>query len=398
MGRISRRMDAGDSAAADETWMRRALELGRRGEGRTRPNPPVGAVIVRDGQVLGEGWHHRAGGPHAEIEAIAGLTPGQTAGATLYVTLEPCSTQGRTPPCTEAILRSGIARVVASAVDPNPKHRGRGLRLLARNGVSVPRGVCRSEGEALLAPFAKWVTSGLPYLTLKMGMTLDGRIADHQHQSRWITGPAARGEVRQLRRRVDAILVGAHTATLDNPSLRWSARAALNPKRIVLDARGQLALDSKVLADGQAANTIVVTTSAMPAGRRAAIEATGARLWTCGRGARVNLRLLLAKAGQEGLLHVLCEGGGELAAQLVREGFVDEYWFYIAPLFLGGGGVPVLGGAGWRLAEGPALRITDARQVGQDVLIRALPVGRSKYLKDENVSGKARGEGLVARR
>ncbi len=373
MGRTSWQMDAGDRGAADETWMRRALELGRRGEGRTRPNPPVGAVVVGDGKVIGEGWHRRAGGPHAEIEALAGLPPECTAGATLYVTLEPCSTQGRTPPCTDAILRSGIARVVVSAVDPNPKHRGRGLRLLARHGVAITRGVCRSEGEALLAPFAKWVTSGLPYLTLKMGMTLDGRIADQQHHSRWITGAAARGEVRQLRRRVDAILVGANTATLDNPSLRWSVRAALNPKRIVLDARGQLALDAKVLTDGQAANTIVVTTSTVPAARRAAIEATGAQLWTCGRGARVNLRLLLARAGQEGLLHVLCEGGGELAAQLVREGLVDEHWFYIAPMFLGGGGVPVLGGPGWRLADGPALQITDVHQVGRDVLIRARP-------------------------
>jgi len=366
-------MDAMASVATDETWMRRALELGRRGEGRTRPNPPVGALIVRDGQVIGEGWHRRAGDPHAEIEALAGLAPDQTAGATLYVTLEPCSTQGRTPPCTDAILRSGIARVVVSAVDPNPKHRGRGLRLLARHGVAVSRGVCRREGEALLAPFAKWVTSGLPYLTLKMGMTLDGRIADHQHQSRWITGTAARGEVRQLRRRVDAILVGAHTAMRDNPSLRWSARAALNPKRIVLDARGELALDAKVLTDGQGANTIIITAAAVPAARRAAIEATGARLWTGGRGRRVNLRLLLARAGEEGLLHVLCEGGGELAAQLVREDLVDDYWFYVAPLFLGGGGVPVLGGPGWRLADAPPLAITDVRQVGRDVLIRALP-------------------------
>jgi len=369
----NRQMAVAGSAAADEAWMRRALELGRRGEGRTRPNPPVGAVIVRDGKVIGEGWHRRAGGPHAEIVALAGLSRESTVGATLYVTLEPCSTQGRTPPCTDAILRSGIARVVVSAVDPNPKHRGRGLRLLARHGVTVARGVCRSEGAALLAPFAKWVTSGLPYLTLKMGMTLDGRIADHQHRSRWITGSAARKEVQQLRSRADAILVGAHTAQLDNPSLRWSERAALNPKRIVLDARGQLALDAKVLADGQGANTIVVTTSAVPAVRRAAIEATGARLWTCGRGARVNLRLLLARAGEEGLLHVLCEGGGELAAQLVREGLVDEYWFYVAPLFLGGGGVPVLGGPGWRLADAPPLTITDVCQVGQDVLIRALP-------------------------
>jgi diaminohydroxyphosphoribosylaminopyrimidine deaminase/5-amino-6-(5-phosphoribosylamino)uracil reductase len=366
-------MNVAGGAAADEACMRRALELAQRGEGRTRPNPPVGAVLVRAGRVIGEGWHRRAGWPHAEIEALAGLEPDQTAGATLYVTLEPCSTQGRTPPCTGAILRSGIARVVVSAVDPNPKHRGRGLRLLARHGIAVSRGVCRREGEALLAPFAKWVASGLPYLTLKMGMTLDGRIADHQHQSRWITGPAARKEVRQLRRRVDAILVGAHTAALDNPSLRWSARAALNPKRIVLDPNGTLPMNAKVFTDGQGQNTIVVVTSGISHARAAAIEATGARIWTCGRGRRVNLERLLARAGKEGLLHVLCEGGGELAAQLVREALVDDYWFYVAPQFLGGDGVPVLGGAGWRLADAPPLAITDVRQVGRDVLIRAVP-------------------------
>jgi len=353
--------------------MRRALELGRRGEGRTRPNPPVGALVVRDGQVIGEGWHRRAGGPHAEIEALAGLTANQTAGATLYVTLEPCSTQGRTPPCTEAILRSGISRVVVSAVDPNPKHRGRGLRLLARRGVAVTRGVCRREGEDLLAPFARWVTSGRPCLTLKMGMTLDGRIADSRYQSRWITGVAARGEVRQLRRRVDAILVGARTALRDDPSLRWSARASLNPKRILLDPGGALPLGAKVFTDGQSENTIVVATSGLSPSRRMAIEATGARVWICGRGRRVNLERLLDRAGEEGLLHVLCEGGGELAAQLVRDELVDDFRFYVAPLFLGGDGVPVLGGAGWRLAEGPPLQITDVRQVGRDVLIRALP-------------------------
>jgi diaminohydroxyphosphoribosylaminopyrimidine deaminase/5-amino-6-(5-phosphoribosylamino)uracil reductase len=357
----------------DEHWMQRALALGRRGAGRTRPNPPVGAVIVRGERVIGEGWHRKAGRPHAEIEALGALKPVQTAGATLYVTLEPCSTHGRTPPCTEAIIKSGIKRVVVSAVDPNPKHRGRGLRLLKRAGMSITQGVCQKEGEALLAPFAKWVTTGKPYLTLKMGMTLDGRIADSRYQSRWITGPSSRRMVKQLRQQADAILVGARTAQRDNPSLCWSARPSLNPRRIVLDAQGKLPLTAKVLTDGQANNTVVVMTATASPARRSAIEAKGAHVWICGRGRRVNLSALLKKMGQEGLLHVLCEGGGELAAQLVRDNLVDAYCFFVAPCFLGGSGVSVLGGAGWRLAEGPLLQFTNVSRVGQDILIQAKP-------------------------
>jgi diaminohydroxyphosphoribosylaminopyrimidine deaminase/5-amino-6-(5-phosphoribosylamino)uracil reductase len=376
MSREQRKASSGPGAAEDEARMRQALDLARRGEGRTRPNPPVGAVIVREGTLLGKGFHHRAGGPHAEIEALRGLERGQTEGATLYVTLEPCSTHGRTPPCTDAILRSGIARVVASVKDPNPKHAGRGLRLLARNGIDVVSGVCRQEGGALIAPFAKWIATGRPYVTLKMGMTLDGRIADADGCSRWITGASARREVKELRRRADAVLVGANTAVCDNPSLRWSAaRGGVNPLRLVLDAAGRLPLDSKVFTDGQSGNTVIVATSRCPAVRRAAIEATGARVWICGRGSRVDLEELLALAGSEGLLHVLCEGGGVLAEDLVRQRLVDAYWFYVAPRFLGGGGVPVLGGAGWPLAAAPALEFTDVRRIGGDVLIRAVPAG-----------------------
>ncbi len=362
-------------ASLDEDCMRRALALARRGEGRTRPNPPVGALVLRQGVVIGEGWHHRAGAPHAEIEALKGLTAEQTAGATLYVTLEPCSTHGRTPPCTEAILRAGIARVVVSASDPNPKHRGRGLRLLQRQGVEVVRGVCRADGETLIAPFSKWIQTGRPYVTLKMGMSLDGRISDRTGRSRWITGAVARQGVHDLRRRADAILVGLNTVQADDPSLCWSRRAALNPCRIVLDARGELPLQAKVFSDGQADHTIVAATSAIGTDRKAAIEGLGARVWICGDGPRVDLDALLAACGREGFLHVLCEGGGELAAALVRQRLVDDLWFYVAPRFIGSDGIPVLGGEGWLLDQTPSLRIQSVAQVGEDVLIRAVPGG-----------------------
>lgn len=374
MRRALRKVPFEPIAADDGRQMQRALALAQRGEGRTRPNPPVGALVVCEGVVVGEGFHRRAGAPHAEIEALRGLERKQTEGATLFVTLEPCSTTGRTPPCTDAILRCGIARVVVSVKDPNPKHAGRGLRILARHGVKVTSGVCREEGEALIAPFAKWVSVGRPYVTLKMGMTLDGRIADPAGASRWITGAAARREVGVLRRRVDAVLVGANTAIRDNPSLRRStARRGINPWRLILDAAGRLPLDAKIFTDGQSTNTVIVATSRCPMVRRAAIEATGARVWICGRGERVNLNMLMERAGREGLLHVLCEGGGVLAEALVRQRLVDAYWFYVAPAFLGGGGTPVLGGRGWPLGLTPRLKFEEMRRVGDDMLIRAFP-------------------------
>ncbi|MGD9612132.1 MAG: bifunctional diaminohydroxyphosphoribosylaminopyrimidine deaminase/5-amino-6-(5-phosphoribosylamino)uracil reductase RibD, partial [Kiritimatiellia bacterium] len=194
----------------DSKWMHRALALARRAEGMTRPNPPVGAVVVKNGRKIGQGWHKKAGGPHAEVFALrqAGAA---ARGATLYVTLEPCSTFGRTPPCTDAILRAGIARVVVGTADPNPQHAGRGLRLLRKAGIRVDVGACADEAAALVAPIACHVLRKRPSITLKLGLSLDGRIADPTHSSRWITGPEARETVQTLRRASDAVMVGAGT-------------------------------------------------------------------------------------------------------------------------------------------------------------------------------------------
>ena len=196
--------------STDARWMARAIMLARRGEGGTHPNPPVGAVVVRKGKVLGEGWHRQAGLPHAEVEAIhACRSPVKE--ATLYVTLEPCCTHGRTPPCTDLIIRSGIARVVVGCVDPNPRHASRGFRLLHKAGIEVTTGVCSAECSRLIEPFAMRITNGRPFVTLKLAMTLDGCIADRGGASKWITGPAARATVQSLRQRVDAVMVGAGT-------------------------------------------------------------------------------------------------------------------------------------------------------------------------------------------
>ncbi len=352
-------------------WMKRALVLAAKGEGGTRPNPPVGAVIVQDGKVVGEGYHRRAGGAHAEVLALRGLRPDQTQGATLYVTLEPCSTHGRTPACTDAIVAAGIGTVVISVQDPNPQHAGRGLRILRKHGISVVTGICRKEGTALLAPFAKWVTTGRPYVTLKMALSLDGRIGDKQKHSQWITGEAARREVQRLRRKVDAVLVGAGTALADNPSLLVKSKVSRQPLRVVLDGREGIPDSAKVLRDGHP--TVVVVTEQCSCVRRAKLEQAHVRVWVCGKGPQVDVGALLQRLAKEGILHVLCEGGGELAGALLRARQVDVCLFYMAGLLLGGAGVPVTGQAGWLLGDAPRLRFVDVRRIGKDVCLTAKP-------------------------
>jgi len=352
--------------------MRRALELARRGEGLTRPNPPVGAVVVRGGRCVGEGWHRRAGGPHAE--AIALRRAGERArGAALYVTLEPCCTRGRQPPCTEAILAAGVARVVAAIRDPNPLHRGRGFRRLAAANVAVDVGVGRAAAADLLAPFARWIVTGRPYVTLKLGMTLDGRIADASGASRWITGPRARAAVRQLRRRADAILVGRETVARDDPSLLPRPDGGRRPWRVVAASGGDVPLTARLLNDEAVGRTLIAVTDRCPPARERALRAKGAdvvRLPAAEGG--VDLAALLAALGARGLLHVLCEGGGALAAALVRAGAVDAAEFFVAPRLLGAAGRAAIGG-GWPLAEAPAWRWTEIRRVGGDLWIRARP-------------------------
>lgn len=363
----------------DEKWMRRALDLARRAEGCTRPNPPVGAVVVHAGIEVGAGYHRVAGGPHAEVYAL--LKAGARAnGATLYVTLEPCSTFGRTPPCTDMILRSGISEVVVALRDPNPLHHGRGLAILRRHGIHVKVGVCAEDARQLIAPFTKWVTTGLPYVTLKLGMTLDGRIADSKGCSKWITSSISRSVVRNLRSKVDAILVGARTACVDDPSLLPSRRRRVPLFRIVVDSRGRVSPNAKLFSDGFAHNTIVATTEACSSTRRRSYEASGAQVLVLpGTPGRVSLTALVKRLGAMGLLHVMCEGGAELAAGLVRAGLVDELLFFVAPRLLGGrNSLPAITGKGWPLDQGPWFRFVQSQRSGRDILLRAVPVSPPK--------------------
>ncbi|MBI2438932.1 MAG: bifunctional diaminohydroxyphosphoribosylaminopyrimidine deaminase/5-amino-6-(5-phosphoribosylamino)uracil reductase RibD, partial [Lentisphaerae bacterium] len=283
-------------------WMKRALGLARRGEGLTRPNPPVGAVIVRVGKLLGQGWHHRAGGEHAEALAIR-AAGARARNATLYVTLEPCCTQGRTPPCTRAIIQAGIRRVVIAARDPNPRHNGRGVAKLRRAGLKVIEGICATEARQLIAPFAAWISRRRPYLTLKLALSLDGKIADERGRSRWITGPSARRQVQAWRRSADAILVGAGTVISDDPALWPRPLGRRRPWRVVVATRGNLPARARMLTGNYRAQTIIAATRACPARRRRAWAAQGARVWTLPRSKDgVALAALMKKLGSLGCL------------------------------------------------------------------------------------------------
>lgn len=361
----------------DRRWMREALRLAALGEGWTRPNPPVGAVVVdARGRVAGRGWHQQAGGPHAEVFALA-EAGNKARGATLYVTLEPCSTWGRTPPCTEAVIRAGIRRVVAAVADPNPRHAAGGFNLLEKAGIALQHGVLEEAGQELIAPFGKWIRTGIPFVTLKLGLTLDGRIADANGHSKWITGPESRRLVQKLRGRADAVLVGAGTVCADNPSLLPRTKKPNPVYRVAVDGAGIIPPRAAIFTDAQARMTIVATSGKCPARRVREWEKQGATVWRFpSPGTWIRMGALLKRLGKMGLLHVVCEGGGQLAGALLEEGLVDECWWFYAPRLLGGSGIPGIGGPGWSLKKSPALSILNIRRVGADILVRAVPQTR----------------------
>lgn len=359
--------------AQDDDWMRQAVALAQRGEGYTRPNPPVGALVVRDGKAVGSGWHRGAGGPHAEIHALR--QAGEAArGATLYITLEPCSTQGRTGPCTQAILAAGLRRVVIGATDPNPRHCGRGVRQLRRGGIEVLTARGHAGCLALIEPFRCWITTGRSFVTLKLAATLDGRIADATGQSRWITGPQARAEVQRLRRRADVVMVGIGTALADDPALTCRTRASQPLQRVIVDSRGRLPLKARVLTDGQATRTIIATTRRCAVARRDAYARCGATVWILPstRG-HVAIPALLERLSASGYLHVLCEGGAGLAGALLEAHAVNSLQYFVAPSVLGAKALGAIGGPGWRLSQCPQFTWRSVRRLGRDVLMDGVP-------------------------
>ncbi len=357
----------------DEAYIERALGLAERGRGLTSPNPTVGAVVVADGRIAGEGWHEGPGLPHAEVVAIREAGD-RAEGATLYTTLEPCSHFGRTPPCTEAVIAARIARVVAAMRDPNPVVDGRGFVALEAADIQVRSGVLAGEAERQNEAYVKHVRTGVPFVTWKMASSLDGKVASRDGTSRWITGEAARADVHRLRAAADAILVGAGTALVDDPSLtvRDPGYRGRPPLRVLVDARGRVT-ETGDLFDGSAP-TMVATTDLAPRERREAWRARGAEVVEYEpEGFGVPPRALLADLGKRDVQHVLLEGGPTLAWSLVEDRAVDKVIVYLAPKLIGGEDAPgILGGRGFApIAQAMQLRIASFDPVGEDLRVEA---------------------------
>lgn len=366
--------------ALDTHYMARALELARRGIYSTHPNPRVGCVIVRDGQVVGEGWHARAGEPHAEVHAL--LHAGDKArGATAYVTLEPCSHHGRTPPCADALVNAGVARVVAAMQDPNPDVAGRGLLRLMGAGIAVQSGVLESEARALNKGFLKRMEKGLPYVRVKMAMSLDGRTAMASGESQWITGPEARSAVQRLRAQSSVVLTGADTVLADNARLtvrpdelglnaELTALAMTRPPlRVLIDGRLRVPLSAPFF---QADHALVATCAAASARERYHAEGHDMLALASADG-HVDLRRLLVELAARGANDVLIEAGPRLAGAFTRLGLVDEFQIFIAGKFLGSSARPLLDLPLAQMSEALELNIVEMRAVGNDWRVTAIP-------------------------
>jgi diaminohydroxyphosphoribosylaminopyrimidine deaminase/5-amino-6-(5-phosphoribosylamino)uracil reductase len=363
--------------AVDDVYMRRALELAERGRGLVAPNPLVGAVVVRDGEIVGEGWHEGPGTRHAEIMALEAAGAGGS-GSTLYVTLEPCSHVGRTPPCAPSLVEAGVARVVAAMRDPNPLVDGRGLRILGEAGVPVDIGLMEREAERLNEAFVKHVRTGLPLVVLKMAASLDGRAAARDGSSRWITGTEARAEVHAMRAAADAILVGAGTALRDDPRLTVRDPSYAGPAklRVVVDGGG-IVPETHRLFDAEAP-TVVATTEAAPETRRQAWRDRGAEVMVLDEGSsHVPLERLLTELVKRDIQHVLVEGGPTIAWEFVHRKLLDRLVLYLAPVLVGGREAPgILQGEGVRsIAEALPLEIEAVGRVGRDIKVVARVYG-----------------------
>lgn len=357
----------------DEQYMKMALELARKGEGFTSPNPMVGAVLVKDGEVVGKGYHARAGLAHAEIEALR--EAGEKAkGATLYVNLEPCCHHGRTGPCVEAIVAAQVKRVVLAMVDPNPLVAGKGIARLKAAGVEVAAGVLAEEAARLNEVFIKYITTGLPFVVAKAAVSLDGKIATRLGESQWITGEEARAFGHRLRHRYDAVLVGVNTVLADNPSLtaRLPEGRGRDPVRIVLDSSARTPPDARIITQESLASTIIAVTEEAAEERVTALSRAGAQIVvTPARKGRVDLAWLMKELAAREITSVLIEGGGEVHASALSAGIVDKVVFFIAPKIIGGKEAPgPVGGCGAdRLAGAVTLRDVSVSRLGEDILV-----------------------------
>lgn len=321
-------------------FMRRALELALQGRGKTSPNPMVGCVIAKQGRILAEGLHRKAGTDHAEIVALKKLSQSEMEGATLYVTMEPCSIQGKTPPCAPRLIRSGIQRVVVGARDPNPKVNGGGLALLKKGGIEVIEGILHQECATLNKPFEKFITQKMPYVTLKVALSLDGKVATSSGDSKWLSNKASRHYVHQLRGEVDAILVGGGTLRQDDPLLTVRLPHQKNrrqPTVVIVDTTLELPTKRKLFErDGR--RIIVATTPHAAASTKRLLEKKGAEIWNFDADltGRIDLKSLLRRLGEEGMTHLLVEGGASIFSSFIGQRMVDRVIAFLTPKLLGG--------------------------------------------------------------
>ncbi len=358
------------TAGRDEHWMRRALRLAARAKGRTSPNPMVGAVVVKGGRVVGEGYHARAGEPHAEIVAldIAGERAG---GSTLYLNLEPCSHQGRTPPCAPVVVQSGVKKVVIGMMDPNPRVKGEGIRILQEAGIEVRLGVMEEECRRLNEAFCKHITTGLPFVILKAAATLDGKIATRKGVSKWISSEASRRLVHRLRNEVDGVVVGIGTVLKDDPLLTSRIPGGRDPYRIILD--DQLRIPESAKAIGIVpSKTIVATTEEAAPEKVEKLRERGVQVWRLDtREGRVDLKACLARLGEAGMMSLLVEGGSRVYGSFLDQELVDKLVLFLAPRLIGDAQAPgIFAGRGVDcLEEAASLEKMSLKRVGGDLLI-----------------------------
>ena len=357
---------------SDTHFMQTALRLAEKGLGWTSPNPVVGAVVVQNGEIVGQGWHQSPGQPHAEVNAIQDAG-NRCTGATLYVTLEPCNHTGRTPPCTYKILESGIAKVVMAMRDPNPSVKGGGMAHLRTNGVVVEDGVCEAEAKKQNEVFIKHTTTGRPFTVAKCASTLDGRIATINGDSKWITGPASRNYGHQLRHRLDGILVGIGTIHQDNPSLtaRLPDMASKDPQRLILDSHLSISPDAKVLHLDSEAQTWIFTGTDISDNKRKKVESSQTKIIEMPLShRRIDLSYLIDYLGKNSITSLMIEGGSQILGAVFRAGLIDKIYFFYAPKILGGKGIPITDGTGVDFMA-DCLNVTDIQfqQIDNDLLV-----------------------------
>ncbi len=361
----------------DQDYMRLALNLAKEAEGRTSPNPLVGAVIVKEAEIVGTGYHHYAGGAHAEINALKEAGE-QAIDATIYINLEPCSHYGKTPPCADALIKARVKKVIIAMEDPNPQVVGRGISKLKEAGIEVKLGVLEEEAKRLNEVFIKQIATQSPFVILKNAITLDGRVATKSGDSKWISGVESRQLVHKLRDRVDGILVGIGTVLADNPQLTTRLEnGGRDPIRVILDSQLKISLDAQVITQKSKAKTIVATTVASDPIKQEQLKEKGVKIIVAGNGKRVEIPLLLKKLFALGITSLLVEGGSAVNTSFFEEKLVDKYYTFIAPKLIGGvNAVPVIGGLGVdKISEGVEISNKEVKLLGDDILV----IGYPKY-------------------